>query len=104
MFASGFVARQRNAGDRLHHYRLTDNGTAYWPAPGDTAALFEAHDADAVALVATEDVVAGQILAHVEADMPAASAVEHQYGSRCNLRRPCRPGHSLYAQVARAAS
>jgi hypothetical protein len=38
---------------------------------------FEAHDADAVALVAAEDVIAGQILADVEAHVATASAIEH---------------------------
>jgi hypothetical protein len=78
---SGLVDGQRNAGDRLHHH-----GTADRPLPSDIAAFREPHDADPVALVRAQDMIADLVFTYVNSDVPAACALEHQHGTRCELR------------------
>lgn len=83
---SSLVARQRYAGDRLHHHGLANHGTADRPSPSDAAAFLEPHDADPVGLVPAQDMIADLVFTYVKSDVPAACALEHQHGTRCELR------------------
>jgi hypothetical protein len=74
-----------------HDLRAGRLGAVDRPAPRNAAAPFKPHDADAVALVAAEDLVAGQIRPDVEADVSAVGAIEHEDGTRRQVRAPPRP-------------